>query len=130
MNVLDENIPLDQRDLLTAWRIPSRVIGQDIAAKSVGDDDIVRLLHRLKQPTLFSRDEHFFKRSLCHFAYGLVWLDMAPEESAMYIRRVLTHPDFNSRGKRLGAVIRAHHDGLQFWRRDQTKLSKASWSAS
>lgn len=31
MNLLDENIPLDQRDLLGAWGIRCRVIGQDLA---------------------------------------------------------------------------------------------------
>ncbi len=65
MNVLDENIPLDQRDLLRAWGIPCRMIGEDIARLSISDDKILALLHRLKQPTLFTRDEHFFKPSLC-----------------------------------------------------------------
>jgi hypothetical protein len=31
VNLLDENIPLDQRDLLRAWGIRCRVVGQDIA---------------------------------------------------------------------------------------------------
>ena len=39
-----------------------RLIGQDVAQLSIGDDNILALLHRLKQPTLFTRDEHFFKR--------------------------------------------------------------------
>lgn len=30
MNLLDENIPSDQHELLRLWRIPSRVIGQDV----------------------------------------------------------------------------------------------------
>lgn len=66
MNILDENVPLDQRDLLQAWGVRCRVIGQDIARVSLGDDNILALLHRLKQPTLFTRDEDFFDRQLCH----------------------------------------------------------------
>lgn len=66
MNVLDENIPLDQRDLLRTWGVHCRVIGQDIAPISIRDDNILALLHRLKQPTLFTRDEDFFKHRLCH----------------------------------------------------------------
>jgi hypothetical protein len=66
VNVLDENIPLDQRDLLRTWGVHCRVIGQDIAPISIGDDNILALLHRLKQPTLFTRDEDFFKHRLCH----------------------------------------------------------------
>lgn len=57
------------------------VIGQDSAQASIGDDNILTLLHRLKQPTLFTRDKDFFKRDPCHPAYGLVWLDAAPEEA-------------------------------------------------
>jgi hypothetical protein len=45
VNLLDENIPLDQRDLLRAWGIHCRVVGQDIAQLSIGDDNIVVLLH-------------------------------------------------------------------------------------
>ena len=75
MNLLDENVPSDQRDLLRTRGIHCRVIGQDVAQLSIGDDNILALLHRLKQPTLFTRDEHFFKRRLCHPSYGLVLLN-------------------------------------------------------
>lgn len=130
MNVLDENIPLDQRDLLRTWGIHCRVIGQDLARSSIGDENIVSLLHRLKQPTLFTRDEHFFKRRLCHPSYGLVWLDLRPEEASLFIRRVLRFPRFASRRSRMGFVIRAHHDGLQFWQRNRVGLQRASWTTS
>ena len=88
MNLLDENIPFEQRDLLEAWGIRCRVIGQDIAELSIADENIIALMHHLKQPTLFTRDEHFFNRRLCHAAYGLVWLDAVPEEAAFFIRRL------------------------------------------
>ena len=128
MNLLDENVPLDQRDLLRAWGIPCRVIGQDIARLSIADDNILVLLHRLKQPTLFTRDEDFFARPLCHPAYGLVWLDVAPEEAALFTRRVLRHPRFATKAARLGVVIRASHDHLQFWQWHHTALQRATWS--
>ena len=51
MNLLDENIPQDQRDILRAWRIRCRVVGQDIDRLSIADDNIIVLLHRLKQPS-------------------------------------------------------------------------------
>lgn len=82
MNLLDENIPLDQRDILRSWGVHCRVIGQDIGELSIGDDNIISLLHRLKLPTLFTRDEDFFKSELCHSGYALIWLDAAPAESA------------------------------------------------
>jgi hypothetical protein len=127
VNLLDENIPLDQRDLLVTRGIHCRIVGQDIAQSSIGDDNILVLLHRLKQPTLFTRDEHFFKRRLCHPAYGLVWLDVAPEECALFIRRVLRFARFGTRAKRMGVVARAHHDGLEFWQSRHPGLQRLQW---
>lgn len=127
MNLLDENIPTEQRDLLRAWGVHCRVIGQDIAQLSIGDDNIIVLLHGLKSTTLFTRDEDFFKRELCHPAYGLVWLDLAPEEAAMFVRRFLRHPLFRTKASRLGVSARAHHDGIHFWQRNHSRLQSAAW---
>ncbi len=129
MNLVDENIPLDQRDILRAWGVHCRVIGQDIAELSIGDDNIISLLHRLKLPTLFTRDEDFFKRELCHSGYALVWLDAAPAESAMFIRRFLRHPRFQTKAQRMGVAARVHHDGVQFWQRNRAALQRAGWVA-
>jgi hypothetical protein len=127
VNVLDENIPLDQRDLLRAWGIRCRMIGHDIARVSIGDDNILAMLHQLKQPILFTRDEHFFKRSLCHPSYGLIWLDVAPDEAATFTRRLLQHPRFSTKARRMGLVLRAHHDGLQFWQWQHPALQRLRW---
>jgi len=127
VNVLDENVPLEQRDLLRAWGIPCRMVGQDIARSSLGDDDIVALLHRLKQPTFFTRDEDFFDSKLLHPAYGLVWLDVAAEEAGLFVRRLLRHPRFATKAHRLGMVVRVHHDGLEFWERHRAELKRLRW---
>ncbi len=127
MNLLDENIPLEQRDLLRAWGVHCRVIGQEVAPLSIGDDNIIVLLHHLKSATLFTRDEDFFKRDLCHVAYGLVWLDVASEEAAMFARRFLRHPLFRTKSSRMGVVARAHHDGIHFWQRKRATLQSAVW---
>lgn len=127
MNLLDENIPLDQRDILRAQGVHCRVVGQDVAHLSMGDDNLISLLHRLKQPVLFTRDEHFFERRLCHSAYGLVWLNAAPEEAALFIRRFLRHVRFRTKVRRMGIVARVHHDGIQFWQRNQAALQRVGW---
>jgi len=129
VNLLDENIPLDQHDILEAHRLHCRAIGREISRFSVGDEDIIALLHRLKQPTFFTRDEHFFKRRLCHAGYCLVWLDVRPTEAADFVRRFLSHPRFNTKAKRMGIVARVHHDGIQAWKRDRDGLQAAGWSA-
>ena len=127
MNILDENVPLEQRDLLRAWGIHCRVIGQDIARLSLGDDNILALLHRLRQPTFFTRDEDFFERQLCHPSYGLVWLDVAAEEAGLFTRRFLRHSRFARKADRMGTVVRVHHDGLEFWQRHQATLRRLDW---
>ena len=86
------------------------------------------LLHHLKQPTLFTRDEHFFKRGWCHRAYALSWLDAAPEECALFIRRWLQHPRFRHKADRMGIVARAHHDGVHFWKRNHANLQHMEWT--
>lgn len=128
MNLLDENIPSDQRAILRAWGIRCRVIGQEIARLGIGDDNIVVLLHRLKQPILFTRDGDFFKRGLCHKGYAIVWLDLAPEECAHFIRRFLGHPRFKTYARRLGVVTRVHHDGIDFWQIHRANLQSAEWT--
>jgi len=130
VNLLDENVPLDQRDLLRARGVHCRIIGQDIAQSSIGDDNILALLPRLKQPTFFTRDEHFFKRRLCHPSYGLVFLDVAPEEAAFFIGRILRHPRFATKASRMGAVVRAHHDAIEFWQWHRPVLQQARWIES
>jgi len=130
VNILDENVPLEQRDLLRAWGVRCRVIGQDIAQLSLGDDNILALLHRLKKPTFFTRDEDFFDRQLCHPSYGLVWLDAAPDEAGIFIRRLLRHPQFATKATRMGTVVRVHHDGLELWQRQRTIMQRMVWQHS
>jgi hypothetical protein len=50
MNLLDENIPEHQRQLLRSWRIPVRQIGQDVGRKGLSDDAIISQLHQLSLP--------------------------------------------------------------------------------
>jgi hypothetical protein len=49
-------------------------------------------------------------------ASSLVCLEVAPEEVAIFVRRVLRHPRLNTQAKRLGTVVRASHRGLGVWR--------------
>lgn len=127
MNVLDANIPLEQRDLLQLSGVPCRLIGQNLAEPGIGDHGIIGLLHHLKQPTFFTRDVHFFYRHLCHAAYALVYLDLAPEECALFIRRFLKHPRFQTKAQRMGVVARVHHDGIHFWEKRRQGLQAVPW---
>ena len=46
MNILDENIPESQRQLLRSWRIRVRQIGHEIGSPGMKDEEIISRLHR------------------------------------------------------------------------------------
>lgn len=117
MLVTDENISELEVWRLREWRIHVRQIGTDVADLSVGDDDILPALHRLKQPTFFTRDGDFWKPHLRHPGYCLVFIDVPDREGevATMIRRFLNHPAFDTHAKRAGKVVRLHADEIHYW---------------
>jgi hypothetical protein len=90
VNLLDENIPLEQRDILLARGIRCRVVGQQIAQLSIGDDNLLTLLHRLKQPTLFTRDKDFFARDLCHPGIRITPQSLRPSRFGVFVVQLRT----------------------------------------
>ncbi len=127
MNVLDENIPDSQRQLLRGWRIRVRQIGHEIGRQGIKDPDLVRLLARLKAPTFFTRDLRFYEPRLCDARYCLVVLAVEQHEAASFIRRILRHPAFDTRAKRMGAVVRATHAGIRMWRTGSSQEQSLRW---
>jgi len=127
MNVLDENIVAEQRELLRRWRIPFRRIGEHLAVFGALDENLIPVLHRLPQPTFFTSYEDFFEPTLCHANYALVYLDVDDRQTAAFLRRFLRHSAFNTRAKRLGIVARVHADGVQFWRNGISGLQTVEW---
>ena len=99
----------------------------DLSTFGISDENLIPVLHRLPQPTFFSHDGDFFKASLCHGHYALVYLDVADTEEAQFIRRFLKHPAFNTQAKRLGIVARVRAAGVQFWRKGQTVFQRVEW---
>lgn len=128
MNLLDENIRQDQGLQLRRWHIPCRFLVEEFAPSGIQDPDILPLLHRLKQPTLFTHDRDFFLRSRGHPDYCLVWLDVFDGEAARFIRAFLKHDAFDTAAKRLGLVARVHADGVHYWQRHRTALQSVVWS--
>jgi hypothetical protein len=68
MNVLDENVPKEQRLLLRRRHIPVRQIGHDLGRKGLDDEEIIPLPRELNRPTFFALDLDFFDRELCLLA--------------------------------------------------------------
>jgi hypothetical protein len=127
MKILDENVPESQRLLLERRRIAVSQIGVDIGRKGLDDEDIIPLLRRLNRPTFFTLDVDFWDRSLRHESYCLVYLDISRTLSAVYIRRLLRHPELKTKAKRMGAVIRVEPTGLTVWRVGQNHEERLLW---
>ncbi len=128
MNLLDENFPADQAAMLRTWRIPFRQIGGGIGRFGAQDADIIALLHRLHSATLFTLDEDFHRRRLCHPAYCLAWLDLHADDAAVTVRRFLRHSRFDTEAKRMGLVVRLSEGGIHFWQRNQAIKHHTSWA--
>lgn len=127
MNVLDENIREDQRGLLQRWGIPVHQIGVDVGRKGMQDEEIIPFLHTLHDTTFFTRDLGFDNRELCHLQYGLVCLAIGKDEVAVFVRRILRHPEVDTKAKRMGVVLRVSHAGFSIRRRNVTKATYVNW---
>jgi len=127
MNLLDENLPESQRQLLRSWHIPLRQIGIEIGHQGMRDEEIIPVLHELRHPTFFTRDFGFYNRRLCHAGYCIVYLAVGQYETASFIRRFLRHRTFNTQAKRTGAVIQVSPIGLRVWHLHADKEEKVGW---
>ena len=127
MNILDENVPEQQRQLLSDWHVSVRQVSHDIGRKGMQDEEIIPTLLTLGRPTFFTLDVDFFKRGLCHARYCLVFLDIVPGATAIFVRRLLRHPKFDTQAKRAGTVIRISSEGLSVWRLYATQETRYSW---
>jgi hypothetical protein len=128
MNLLDENIREDQRQRLRGWRITVHQIGFDIGRKGMKDKTIITLLQQQTAPTFFTRDDDFYDRTSCHPRYCIAFLDVPHSEVAMFVRRFLRHSAFDTKAKRMGAVIRVLHSGLYVWRFNAEHEIRVEWS--
>jgi hypothetical protein len=85
--------------------------------------------HHLRRPTFFTRDRGFYRREVCHRQYSLVCLEVAPEEAAIFVRRILRQPKLNTQVKRMGTVVRVSHRRLGVWRLHAQAEEVILWGA-
>ena len=86
--LLDENIIVDQVDRLRRRRIRCRHIGHDFEPQGIHDDNILPVLHRLRPPTLLTRDLGLYRRSICHPHYCIICLQVRELDVAAPARLV------------------------------------------
>ena len=92
------------------------------------DDEIIPMLHQLKQATFFTLDEDFFDPRLRHAGYCLVYLDVNQYEAAAFSRRTVRHPQLQTKKKRMGSVIRVSHSGPFIWRLHSDDKTPYAWA--
>lgn len=125
MNVLDEDISATEREHLRAQRLHVRQVGIEVGRLGMKDrSDIIPLLHALPTPTFFSRDHGFYHPRLLHAGYCLVYLDVAFDEVAKYVRQFLRHPRFRTQSQRMGKVVRVRPGGISYW---QMRVKEEHW---
>jgi hypothetical protein len=56
-----------------------------------------------------------------------VYLAVDKDEVAIFVRRLLGHPEFDTKAKRMGAVIRVSHAGLSVWRLNADREIHFNW---
>ena len=105
MLLLDENIVENQVQLLRARRLAPRQIGVDVGRQGMKDDEIIPLLHSLRQPTFCTRDLQFYERDAPHAGYCIVVLAVGQSEVASWVRQVLRHSQFDTHAKRMGKLL-------------------------
>ena len=91
------------------------------------DKEIITLLHSLNKTTFFTRDSDFFDPALRHSNYSPVNLNVNKNETALFIRRILRHPAFNTEAKRMGKVIRGTVEGVYVWQLHADEQEKLIW---
>ena len=127
MIIVDENIPPNQCRLLGTWRVRTCHIGYDVSRKGLQDSEIIPFLLRQRRPTFFTLDFDFYDRKLCHSRYCIVCMGVKQYEVAVFVRRLLRHPELNTDAKRLGSVIRFSHAGLALWQTHSRVEKLLSW---
>lgn len=128
MIVLDHNIPEDEAKRLRRWRVHFRQIGFQVGRPEWEDQqEILRYLHRTRDITFFTRDLGFFRALLCHKNYCLAVITVPVPETALYMRRLLRHREFNTRAKRQGKVIRISTAKIVWWQLGERRQLFLNW---
>jgi len=128
VNVLDENFPDDQRELLRKFGVAVRQVGREVGRFGMPDEEIFPLLHRLRGVTFLTHDQGFSDESACHPSYCLVWLGVKQDLLADYARRLLRHPEFDTVAKRMGKVLAVGPSGVTVFERHRSSPRKVDWT--
>lgn len=91
------------------------------------DDEIISLLRQRKQCTFFTNDEDFYDRRLRHSHFGLFYLAINKNESGIFVRKLLRHPEFDTHKKRMGIVACITPTRLSVWTPNASQEIYVNW---
>jgi len=124
--VLDELFDETVHQQLRTWRISIDKVGAGFGQSGWTDEQILSALHGSRK-TFHTRDQGYYNRHYCHPSYCLVYYDVPAAEMAIYLRRLLRHPLFNTHAKRMGKVIKVTSRRIEFWELRGAKKEKVEW---
>jgi hypothetical protein len=115
--ILDEQISLPEvLPLIQKW-ITVQYLPALRPRQQVLDQRVPAILLTLKQPTLVTIDRDFWRRHLCHPNYCILYFALRNEEQRLIpdlLRALLRRPEFNTRAKRMGKVVRISTTTLDY----------------
>jgi len=126
--LLDHNITEDQSAQLRRWHIHFQQVGYEVGRPEWEDQqEILRHLHQVKQATFFTRDLGFFRRRFCHPNYCLVVVTGPVLNTASSIRRLLRHPEFKTKARRRGKVVKISSAKIAWWEISRDRQQHTTW---
>ncbi len=127
MIILDHNIPRDQQQALRRFGIRALQVGFEVGRPEWADrEEVLRYLHRRRQPTFFTRDADFFHIRLCHPTYCLVVLIGGVLRTARDIRGFLRHRSFRTRAQRMGRIVKLTPTAILV-RHGRSRAERVAW---
>jgi hypothetical protein len=94
----------------------------------MSDEEILTELRGARQTTFFTRDPDFYRRSLCHPAYCLVFIAAPAEQLASYATRLLRRRGFRTHALRMAKVVRLQPSGIVYWARNSEVELFEAWT--
>jgi len=97
------------------------------AASWDDQQEILRYLHNARQATFFTRDKDFFLYRLCHSNYCLAFIDAPEDETAVFVRKFLRHPNFKTKARRCGKVVKLSQRVVTWWEIGKPQRQHLIW---
>ena len=131
--VLDDQLKARQVLIPLRQWTTAQVLRELRPGQHVLDERVPAILLTLKQPAFVTIDQHFWKRSLCHPAYAILYFDLSDDHQELLpalLRALFRQPDFRTRARRTGKVARVRLTSVEWWHYQGTELQRLAWKGA